>query len=159
MRQILFLLVLCGLAAGAAPVSAQPAVLPADSVGAGPDPVARFYGEPFARPTAALDPGPRRSYPGLFLFTGSTAMANALVVAGGAHADALAGAGLFLGALSLVASLDSRTAARPAHFLLGVTTIAVSLMNIANPPDTYGPGEVQSAASYKGTPLGFSLSF
>ena len=118
----------------------------------------QFYEEPFTLPPEPYL-GPPCSYEGLFLLTGSTALANALVVAGGAHADALAAAGLTLGVLSLVASLSERTQARPAHFILGVTTIALSLMNISNPPDTRGPADVQSGTSYKGPPLGLSLSF
>lgn len=157
-RTPIALLLVC-TALAASPLSAQPQMTVADTLRVGPDPFERFYNEPFVSPVAFEDPGPRRSYPGLFLFTGSTALANGLVVAGGAHADALAGAGLFLGTLSLLASLDQRTAARPAHFLLGVASIALSLMNIANPPDTYGPGDVQSPASFKGAPVGISVSF
>jgi len=69
-----------------------------------------FYGEPFTLPPEPY-PGPKRSYEGLFLLTGSTALANALVVAGGAHANALAAGGLTLGVLSVIASLSERNAA------------------------------------------------
>jgi hypothetical protein len=119
-----------------------------------------FYEEPFVvRVAPDPYPGPRRSYSGLALFTGSTALANALVVAGNTRSDALAAGGFTFGLLSLVASLSERTVARPMHFVLGVTSIVLSVMNLSNSPDTSGPGAVQSAAEYKGSPVGFSISF
>jgi len=158
MKHPLASLALTVLALAAVTASAQPYAAPRDTSLAAPVPAARLYFEPFAYPPSP-DPGPQRSYPGLFLFAGSTALANALVVAGGAHSDALAAGGVVFGVLSLVASLDARTTARPAHFIVGVATITLSLMNISNAPDTYGPSDVESAAAYKGEPVGFSLNF
>jgi len=158
MKHSTIFLLLLGLALTAVPASADAPGATADSLRALPSALERLYEEPFAYPPPD-NPGPPRSYPGLFLFTGSTALANALVVAGGVRSDALAAGGLVFGVLSLVASASDRTQARPVHFALGITSIVLSLMNISNAPDTDAPGDVQSGASFKGAPVGFSLSF
>ena len=158
MKHISIPLFLLGLALSALPASAGAPGAAADSLRAMPTALERFYQEPFVY-APSDDPGPLRNYSGLFLFTASTALANALVITGGAHSDALAAGGLVFGVLSLLASASERTQARPVHFALGVTSIVLSLMNISNAPDTRGPADVQSGTSYKGPPLGLSLSF
>ena len=153
---LLALVLVLALAATAAP--AQTTDSAADSLRFASAALERFYDEPFAVHVPP-DPGPRRSYSGLALFTGSTALANALVVAGNTRSNALAAGGLTFGVLSLIASMSERTVARPMHFVLGVTSIVLSIMNQSNAPDTSGPGDVQSVDEYKGAPVGFSISF
>jgi len=184
MRNTLIPLLILGVSLAAPPLTAQTTDAAADTLWAEPSrsctrhggtgflctsscprddlPVAlaQFYDEPFVvRASPDPDPGPRRSYSGLALFTGSTALANALVVAGSTRSNALAAGGLTFGVLSVMASLSERTVARPMHFVLGVTSIVLSVMNLSNSPDTSSPGDVQSAAAYKGAPAGFSISF
>jgi len=158
MKPIFFTLFFLGLALCVLPVSAGASGSGVDSLRVASSGVERFYQEPFAYPPPA-DPGPPRSYTGLILFTGSTALANALVVAGGVSSNALAAGGLAFGVLSLLASTSERTQARPVHFVLGVTSIVLSIMNMSNPPDSYAPADVQSGEPYKGAPVGFSFSF